>query len=636
MATPIKRAFRTPLAFAALVMISIVALLAIFGPIIWGAQASEVNISNMLAPPSWEHWAGTDALGRDLFTRVLVATRLTVLLTLEATAIGVSGGILFGCGPFLLGPRFGKAVTWFIGIAVAFPGLLLALFFAIIFGAGASSAALALGLASAPSFARLCQTLVAGILARDYVGAAQISGSGRFRILIRHILPNIGEPLIVNATIGAGSVLLSFAGLSFLGLGVQAPAYDWGRLLMECLRSIYVHPIASVTPGVAVVLAGLAFNLTGESLAHALGITSLGDLGLRAKIRSLRHDPSITLDTDEPTQDAIVCVRDLHVGFPAGLDIVEPVRGVSFDIFAGEAVGLVGESGCGKSLTALAVAQLLEEPAQVWAHSLIFHGTELLDCGNDNKETTKARNHLLGTSMAMIFQDPMTSLNPTRRVGEQLAELGRVHGGLNHRQARLRAIERLGAVRITNPERRARQYPYEFSGGMRQRAMIGVGVMLTPKLIIADEPTTALDVIVQEQILDLLGAIRREDGAALLLISHDVSVVREVCSRILVMYAGRIIEELPSADLDQARHPYTRLLVAAVPNMTTDITQPLPTIPGRPPEPGPIVGCSFSPRCPLADDRCRSTDPDLITNGNTRVACWHAGQPLVQIAEVVE
>jgi len=615
------KAFGAPLGKAAACLVGLIVLLAIFAPMIWGAAANTPRIDIMLSPPSWSHWAGTDSLGRDLFARVLVATRLTVLLAIEATAIGVVVGIVLGSAPFLFGKVVGRAIVWFIGIAVAFPGILLALFFAVIFGTGASSAAMALGLASAPGFARLCYTLVSAVLNRDYIAAATVGGAGRLRILIRHILPNIGEPLAVNATVGAGSVLLSFAGLSFLGLGVQAPQYDWGRLMMECLQTIYTHPIASLTPGLAVVLAGLAFNLTGESIAHSLGITSLGDLGLTGQLRRRLAQRAATSAVAEEPTGSLLAVRNLTVSFPAGQQMITPVRGVSFDLAPAEAVGLVGESGSGKSLTALAIAQLIEEPGRVGADGLRFAGADLLD-GQPHR-------HLLGTSLSIIFQDPMTSLNPTMRVGPQLAELGREHGGLTRRQAKARAIERLGAVRIDRPAERARQYPHEFSGGMRQRAMIGLGVMLSPKLIIADEPTTALDVSVQEQVLDLLASIRRTDQVALLLISHDVSVVSEVCDRVMVMYAGKIVEDLPTADLDHAAHPYTRLLVAAVPTMTTDVGAPLPTIPGRPPEPGELTGCPFAPRCPLASDRCHQAEPDLVQRQTGRVACWHAGEPML-------
>ena len=221
----------------------------------------------------------------------------------------------------------------------------------------------------------------------------------------------------------------------------------------------------------------------------------------------------------------------------------------------------------------------------------------------------------------------MTSLNPTQRVGRQLAEVVREHQGADRRTAWRRAVDRLAAVRIPGAERRARQLPHEFSGGMRQRAMIGMGVMANPALIIADEPTTALDVTVQRQVLQLIASIRAAERVGLLFISHDVTVVGQVCDRVLVMYAGRIVEDLPTgALLHDARHPYTRALVAAVPDMTTDRTKPLAVIPGRPPDPHDVpAGCPYAPRCPLATHQCRRQDPALTTYAaGRRVACWHA------------
>ena len=278
------RILRTPLGIAAVTLMALVMLTAIFAPIIWGTEADVVDTDNLLAPPSAEHPIGTDHLGRDLLMRVLVATRLSLVLALLATFVSVTAGMILGMAPYLLG-RAGRAVTWLVGIAVAFPGLLLALFLAIIFGAGWTGAVLAIGLAGAPSFARLCQTLVASVTERDYVAAARIGGIGRFRILTRHIFPNIGEPLIVNATIGAGGALLAFAGLSFIGIGVQPPEYDWGRLMMEGLPRIYINPLAAIAPGIAVVIAGLAFNLVGEAAARALGIESAG---VAAKLKKRR------------------------------------------------------------------------------------------------------------------------------------------------------------------------------------------------------------------------------------------------------------------------------------------------------------------------------------------------------------
>jgi peptide/nickel transport system permease protein len=621
------RVLKTPVGIVGVGLLVLILLLAVFAPILWGDKASAVDTDNLLAGPSAEHWLGTDNLGRDLFYRVLVATRLSVTLALLATVLGTVVGLLLGTAPLLLGRRAGRFVTALVNLLVAFPGLLLVLFFAVIFGVGARGAVLAVGLAVAPGFARLCQTLVAGVSDLEYVAAARIAGVGRFRILLRHVLPNVAEPLIVNVTISAGGILLSFAGLSFLGLGVQAPSYDWGRLMQDGLAGIYVHPLAALAPGIMVIIAGLAFNLTGEAIAGAFGVSAASGFG-KVSLDDLHPldsgtTPASDLAHDDlADRDLVLDVRDLRVSFPGPDGPIRPVRGVTFGIAAGEAVGVVGESGSGKSLTALSIAQLIEEPGRVDARHLTFCGTDLLE-SQDGK--------LLGTSLAVVFQDPMTSFNPTMRIGTQLAEVGRHHQGLDRKSAAARAVDRLRAVRVREPERRARQYPFEFSGGMRQRAMIGMGLMGSPRLIIADEPTTALDVTVQSQVLALLQDVRRDEGAALLLISHDVSVVADVCDRVLVMYAGRIVEDLPTADLrTRARHPYTRALVAAVPDMTTDIEAPLATIPGHPVDPAQVpTGCAYAARCPLATEQCREQDPVLLADHDgRRVACWHAGEPI--------
>jgi peptide/nickel transport system permease protein len=594
---------RTPVGASAAVLLAAVLLLAIVAPLLWTDDANAVDTGQILQGASARHWAGTDNLGRDIFFRVLVATRLTVQLALLAMLIGVLVGLLLGTAQLLLGRWLGRVVTAAVNIAVAFPGLLLALFFAVIFGVGTVGAVLAIGFAIAPAFARLTQTLVAGVAGLDYVAAARIAGVGRFRLLFRHVLPNVAEPLVVNATVAAGSALLSFAGLSFVGLGVQAPDYDWGRLLGEGLGALYVHPEVALAPAVAVVVAGLAFNLFGEAIAKGVGHRT-------PPVRFRRRRAA----TPAPDDSAMLVVRDLSVTFPGAT----PVREVSLTMRRGDAVGLVGESGSGKSLTALAVARLIEEPGEVTATTLSFQGSDLR-AGDHRK--------LLGTSFAMVFQDPMTSFNPTMRIGRQLAEVAVRHQGMSRRAALARAVDRLGAVRLADPERAVHRYPHEFSGGMRQRAMIGMGLMATPDLIVADEPTTALDVTVQRQVLDLLASIRESDGVGLLLISHDMTVVERVCDRVLVMYAGRIVEDLPASALrTDARHPYTRALLAAVPDMTTDKSLPLTVIPGRPADPANLPpGCAFAPRCALATDRCRTADPALAeAEDGRRVACWHA------------
>jgi len=611
------RTLRTPLGVTALTACVLLTLVAVLGPVLLGARADQVDTAAIDQGSSAAHLLGTDDLGRDIAARVVVATRLTLELTLMASGIGVGGGLLLGVAPAVLGRRLGRLVTSAVGVLVAFPGLLFVLFLATVFGVGSTGAVLAVGLATIPPVARLVQNLTASIDGSDYVAAARILGVGRFRLVVRHLLPNIAEPCVLFAAQAAAAILVAFSGLSFLGLGVQPPQYDWGRLLNDQLNGIYVNPVAALAPGAAVVLTGLVFGLVGEVLAQAGGHRAPQERRQAVAVAPTATVPTATGPRpDGPDADALVRVRDLRVSFPGGR---EAVRGVSLAVGRGEALGLVGESGSGKSLTALALADLVPHPGQVSAGEIRFDGHDL---------RTDPR---LGTTLAMVFQDPMASLNPALRVGRQLSEVAEVHLGATRSQAAARAVDRLAAVRIPSAARRAGQRPHEYSGGMRQRAVIAMGLMGEPKLIIADEPTTALDVTVQQQVLDLLAEVRADTGAALLLISHDLAVVAQVCTRVLVMYAGRIVEDLPVAELARgAAHPYTRALVGAVPTMATDPDTELATIPGRPPEPAEHGhGCSFAPRCALATGRCLGTEPELAAFGSgRRVACWHPVDPI--------
>ncbi|MFB7657444.1 MULTISPECIES: dipeptide/oligopeptide/nickel ABC transporter permease/ATP-binding protein [unclassified Streptomyces] len=612
---------RTPAGAAAGALMALLVVLAVLAPVLWSDNAEAVNSTAISQSASAGHPLGTDALGRDILYRVLVATRLSLGLALSATVIGVVLGTLLGAAPSVLPRRIGRLLTGAVNIAVAVPGLLLALFVAVVVGVGTMGAVLAIGFAIAPAFARLVHTMSASVTGRDFVAAARVAGVGRVRLLVRHVLPNIAEPLVVNATVAAGTALLSFAGLSFLGIGVQAPSYDWGRLLGEGLDRIYLNPAAALAPGVAVVIAGLAFNLFGEVAAAQLGMRATSHrVPRRGRVTAGKSIGEAAPAAAAGPEQPVLLVRNLRVAFPAESGWNTPVRGVSFTVGAGEAVGVVGESGSGKSLTALAVSRLIEAPGEVTADRLEFTGVPLLE------RPERALRELLGTSLAMVFQDPATSFNPTRRIGRQLAEVSEQHQGLSRRQAHQRAVDRLRAVRVPAPGRRARQYPHEFSGGMRQRAMIATGMMGDPRLIVADEPTTALDVTVQRQVLKQLQRVRTETGAAILLISHDIAVVAQTCDRVLVMYAGRVVEDLPAFELlNSARHPYTRALLAATPDLDADRDQPLAVIPGRPPQPDDVpAGCAFAARCAFADDRCRAEEPALADTGEAgHVACWH-------------
>jgi oligopeptide/dipeptide ABC transporter ATP-binding protein len=617
---------RTPTGALAVVILVALSVLALVGPAVWGEAAERVDVAHILEGSTARHPLGTDNLGRDVLARMLVATRPSLLLAVLAVVIAAGIGIPFGILPTVLGRRAARVVNGLIDFSVAFPALLLAIFLAVVLGAGAYAAVFAIGVAAAPSAARLAQTLAASVAAADYVAAATVVGVGRARVLARHVLPNIGEPLILNLTIAVGQALLAMSGLSFLGLGMQPPAYDWGRMLDEGLERVYVTPVAALGPGLAIIVAGVAFNGLGEALAHAVSGRPVGRwrrgwlAGIAAEPPSQTAPAPATAPCPAIPQEPVLVVDGLSVTFPATAGPLRAVRELSFTVAAGEIVGLVGESGSGKSLTAAAIGQLVPPPGVVTARGLHFLGHDLL------APPGAATRRLLGTSMAMVFQDPTTSLNPAVQVGRQLAEVAEVHGGADRRSALQLAVQRLRSVRISSPHRRARQYPHQLSGGMRQRAMIAMGLMGTPRLIVADEPTSALDVTVQQEILRLLRGVTTDTTAAVLLITHDIAVVAETCHRVLVMYGGRIVEDLPVGSLvTGAAHPYTRALLASVPDLATDRDLPLATIPGRPVQPDELAaGCSFAPRCGFAGERCRTARPLLQPVGAGHlVACWH-------------
>jgi peptide/nickel transport system ATP-binding protein len=307
-------------------------------------------------------------------------------------------------------------------------------------------------------------------------------------------------------------------------------------------------------------------------------------------------------------------VKDLKVSFRTEDGIVRAVDGVSFSIAKGEVVGIVGESGSGKSVTMMSVMRLIIDPNAVFEGQVIYKGRDLMKVGQD------AMREVRGAEIAMIFQDPMTSLNPVYRVGWQIAEQIREHEGSTKAQANNRAIELLGAVGIPNPKQRVNDYPHQFSGGMRQRVMIAMALSCNPDLLIADEPTTALDVTIQAQILELIGRLRADFGSAVVLITHDMGVVADVADRVMVMYAGRAVERGSKHDLFyDPQHPYTWGLLGSIPRLDRPKPERLTAIQGTPPSLINLpTGCSFGPRCPQRFDRCVEAPPleDRLRNGH--------------------
>jgi peptide/nickel transport system ATP-binding protein len=333
--------------------------------------------------------------------------------------------------------------------------------------------------------------------------------------------------------------------------------------------------------------------------------------------------------TNSAARDAIVEIDDLKVWFANRDGITRAVDGVSFGLLRGETLGIVGESGCGKSVTAMTMLQLIPSPPSVIAGGAIrYNGEDLLKFDEERMRTIR------GNEISMIFQDPMTSLNPVLTIGEQIAETAVLHQKLGRRAARELAVEMLHKVNIPEPQRRADEYPHQFSGGMRQRAMIAAALVCNPKVLIADEPTTALDVTIQAQIIELILDLKREFGTSIIMITHDLGVVAETCARVVVMYAGRKVEEAAAGELFSAPlHPYTQGLLLATPRLETApgtrrADRPrLSEIPGMVPTlKGELKGCSFTPRCHKATAICRESAPKIEDRGHGHmVSCFNCG-----------
>jgi len=319
-------------------------------------------------------------------------------------------------------------------------------------------------------------------------------------------------------------------------------------------------------------------------------------------------------------KDKILEVKGLRTSFFTDEGEVKAVDGVDFSIEKGKTLGIVGESGSGKSITSLSILRLLQEPVgKVVGGEVIFKGENLLD------KTKKQMMQIRGNNVSMIFQEPMTSLNPTLTCGEQIAESVRIHQKLGRKAAWVKAVDMLRLVGIPSPEKRAKQYPFELSGGMRQRVMIAIALACNPELLIADEPTTALDVTIQAQILDLMKKLQEELGTSLMLITHDLGVVAEMCDKVAVMYCGKVVEYADVQTIfSSPKHPYTVGLLNSVPKHDQDVEGDLSVIDGSVPSPFNLPqGCRFAPRCPHAKDICRSSLPDLKeTEDGDQVRCW--------------
>ena len=594
--------------------LALLVLVALFGLYLVPHDPLVIDLTRTFEGPSLEYWLGTDHLGRSTLARIVAATAVA----LKAAALGVGIALGLGAPLGLLSGYFGgwwdRISMRIVEAIIALPALLVAIAILAILGPSLTNAMIALGIANATAFFRLMRGTALEVREAVYVDAARVSGAAAGRILFRHVLPNVTGPLTVQTTLTFAYVLLAEAGLSYIGLGVQPPEASWGVMLSTAQNYLHQHPFMVAPPGLMIVFSVLAFNLVGDGLRDALS---------RVEARpASRRRPGAPATAPRPREGAddaaapLLQIADLSVQFPAprGGELTV-VSGVSFEMYAGRTLGLVGESGCGKSVTAMAVMGLLGETGRIVSGSIRFDGRELV--GMPPAELNRIR----GDEIGMIFQEPGASLNPAFTVKHQIAEALRVHEGMTRRQAGARSIELLDHVGIPGAAQRADDYPHQFSGGMAQRAMIAMALACNPKLLIADEPTTALDVTIQAQVLDLLTALQEEHGMAILLITHDLGVIADMCDEALVMYAGMIVERGPAEPLLAApAHPYTNGLLASMPQ-SGPRRKTLPQIPGRvPPAWAWPEGCRFHPRCPHAGPACVAGDIPLHAVAPERAA----------------
>ena len=609
----LKLLARNRLALAGGLVLSLVVLVALLVPVLPLKPPDVTNTAERFHRPFTEgHLLGTDHLGRDLLSRLLWGTRLSLAVGTAAAVIAAVIGSAIGIVAGYFGGRTDNIIMRGVDMLMAFPYILLALAIVAALGTGLLNALIAVAAVNIPFFARNIRGVTVGIAHKEFVDAARLAGMGHTRILLREILPNVAPVIVIAMSTTIGWMILETAGLSFLGLGSQPPQADLGSMLGEARSALITSPHTSVVPGLMIFIIVMSINLLGDGVRDAL------DPRLRSGAL-MRPQPATTVKravAPEGPGQGTLDVRDLETQFHVGPRIYRAVNEVSLQVAPGECLGIIGESGCGKSVTALSIMGLVSSPPGVITGGAVFHdGQDLIGAPYDTLR------RLRGDKVAYIFQDPLATLHPLTRIGEQLAEAIRVHHAVPKAELRRRAIELLKDVRIPNAEARVDNFPHELSGGMRQRVGIAIALANEPELIIADEPTTALDVTVQAQVLSLLDDLRRDRGLAILFITHDFGVVAQLCDRVAVMYAGRVVEEGPTGDiLDRPAHPYTKRLMACVPELGGG-RRDLAAIPGLPPAVDQLpMGCAFAPRCDKAAKAC-TAPVDLTRSDKRSVRC---------------
>ncbi len=585
--------------------------------------------------PSAGHWMGQDSLGRDILSRLMYGARWSLAIGLGATGLALVAGALLGAVAATSRKAVDETLMRCLDVVMAFPGIALAAVLVAVFGGGITVLICAIAFLFTPPVARVVRANVLDQYGEDYVTAERVIGARTPHIVLRHVAVNCAAPVLVFCTVQVAEAIVFEASLSFIGAGVRPPDPSWGSVIADGKNMVLTGGWwATVFPGLLMLVTVLSLNVLSEGVSDAWAAPPAREVdvpedddrleapepgsgevvrlpGLAEAARRLRARARHIPRDGQP----VLAVENLAIGFDGRHGGVDVVDGVSFEVHPGEVLGLVGESGCGKSLTALAVMGLQPKGARVRGR-VRFRQRDLL------AEPMRVRRGLLGHEMAMIYQDALSSLNPAMTIRAQLKQVVR-RGG---RRAPAELLTMVGL----DPERTLRSYPHELSGGQRQRVLIAMALSRDPKLIVADEPTTALDVTVQAQVAELLLRLREELGFALILVSHDLALVADVTDRVVVMYGGQIVETGVTADLVEApAHHYTRGLLGSVLSLES-AQERMTQIRGVVPSPADFpAGCRFADRCPLATGTCRTTPPGLLGTPTHTAACHHPAIDMV-------
>ncbi|MBN9156487.1 MULTISPECIES: dipeptide/oligopeptide/nickel ABC transporter permease/ATP-binding protein [unclassified Microbacterium] len=553
-----RRFLRHPGGYIPLGIFVLIVLVGVAAPLLAPMDPNFVDLAAAKAPPSAAHLLGADSTGRDILSRLIYGTRVTIwgaLITIvTAVVIGVPTGVAAG---YFRGP-FDRIAMWVSDALQSIPGMIILL----VVAAGSRNnfelLMVTVGVFMVPGYFRIARSQTMSVREEPYIDAARVSGLSDARIISRHVVTAVYPPVIIQTALTAGMAMGMQAGLQFLGIG-DSNVPSWGAMMLEGFRLMLTYPLMLLWPSVALGLTIAVLAIMGSTLAELAQVRTprLRRRGAKGADAAVEAAPA-TGTVRHAAEASALRVENLRVSHATPNGVVEVVHGVTLDVAPGEVVGIVGESGSGKSQTVFSVLDLLPASGASTADAIRIAGQDVTTA------TPKQRQALLGRELGYVPQEPMSNLDPSYTIGHQLIEpLRRVHG-MSAADAKARAREVLLRVGLADPDRVLRSYPHQVSGGMAQRVLIAGAISGRPSILIADEPTTALDVTVQAEVLELLRELQQEYGMALLIVTHNFGVVADICDRVIVMRGGEIVEQ---GDVDplfaHPQQPYTRELIAA-------------------------------------------------------------------------